>query len=105
MVLGVNNCTQLKWLIAIYSNALGLYGDTVPKDFNCSLLTITEFFISATALSNSLKCSSGVYGIGKVRSPDAIPALRTASSVCWQLVMMAAWYTPVEMPCTYIYIQ
>jgi len=29
----VNNCTQLKWPTAIYSNAWGLHGDTFLKSW------------------------------------------------------------------------
>eukprot|EP00095_Tigriopus_kingsejongensis_P003273 maker-scaffold675_size187964-snap-gene-0.28 protein:Tk03273 transcript:maker-scaffold675_size187964-snap-gene-0.28-mRNA-1 annotation:"hypothetical protein DAPPUDRAFT_187565" len=38
-------------------------------------LTPTEFFMSATAEENSLKCNSGQKTIGKLRSPLAFPAM------------------------------
>ena len=37
------------------------------------ILTATEFFMSATALPNSLKCNSGQYTNGNTRSPLFFP--------------------------------
>lgn len=61
-------------------------------------LTATEFFMSATAEVNSLKCSSGQKTRGWARSPLLRPARTQATSHCSLLVITAAWYFPVEIP-------
>ena len=53
-------------------------------------LTATEFFMSATADANSEKWNSGQNGKGKVKSPDAKPAVTKASSHASLLVNIAA---------------
>lgn len=60
--------------------------------------TATEFFMSATAEVNSLKCSSGQYTSGWTRSPHFRPAFTQAASHSALLVSTAAWYFPVAMP-------
>lgn len=47
---------------------------------NKKIHTETEFFISAIADANSLKCNSGQYGIGNNKSPEFNPACTPKSS-------------------------
>ena len=54
-------------------------------------LTAQEFFMSAIALANSLKCISGQYGIGWTKSPDDNPARTVASSQSSLFVTIAPW--------------
>lgn len=55
--------------------------------------------MSATALLNSEKWSSGEKGRGKLRSPQVFPAARRASSASSLFVRTPAWYLPTEIPC------